>query len=429
MKILLIIAAIFIVVTNFTYSQWTQQYTNYSGVSYYSIFMIDESNGILVGANSSDEGIIYLTTNGGNDWSNVRESGPELYSVWFPAPNIGIAVGASGKILKTTDGGSTWNARTSGTTRYLWSVFFSDANTGWVAGGHFTFGNILLKTTDQGETWSEKTCSVSDGLFRDIHFINNQVGYAVGYKNDGSIIVKTTDGGENWQTLNSGVSDCSLYSVYFLNENLGWVAGSRDSYPNDPKVVLLKTTDGGNNWNSTVGYKLGSINSLRMCDANIGWAVGLGDHFGNQYGLNYKTTDSRNSWMHLTCLNDITMNCIFFLNPTTGWGNSLASVYKYDGGTDVNEISSFPHQYSLSQNYPNPFNSLTIIKYQIPELSFVTLKVYDVLGSEVVTLVNEKKSVGSYEVEFNATELPSGVYLFRLQAGTYVETKKMVLMK
>ncbi len=88
-----------------------------------------------------------------------------------------------------------------------------------------------------------------------------------------------------------------------------------------------------------------------------------------------------------------------------------------------------PLALSLEQNYPNPFNPVTTIKYQIPELSFVILKVYDVLGREVVTLVNEEKQTGSYEVEFDATSLSSGIYFYRLQAGSFVETKKMVLIK
>jgi hypothetical protein len=83
----------------------------------------------------------------------------------------------------------------------------------------------------------------------------------------------------------------------------------------------------------------------------------------------------------------------------------------------------------LDQNYPNPFNPATKIKYQIPELSFVTLKVFDVLGNEIAKLVNEEKPVGNYEIELNAAELPSGVYFYRLQAGSFVETKKMILMK
>jgi len=97
-------------------------------------------------------------------------------------------------------------------------------------------------------------------------------------------------------------------------------------------------------------------------------------------------------------------------------------------GVEENEIGH-PTEYALFQNYPNPFNPSTTLRYQIPASSFVTLKVYDVLGSEVATLVNEEKSVGSYEVEFSATAIPSGVYFYRIQAGNYLETKKMILMK
>jgi len=85
--------------------------------------------------------------------------------------------------------------------------------------------------------------------------------------------------------------------------------------------------------------------------------------------------------------------------------------------------------YYIHQNFPNPFNPTTTIKYQIPEISFVTLKVYDVLGNEITTLVSDEKSAGYYEVEFNASSLSSGIYFYRLQAGNYAETKKMILIK
>ena len=97
-------------------------------------------------------------------------------------------------------------------------------------------------------------------------------------------------------------------------------------------------------------------------------------------------------------------------------------------GVEENE-TGHPTEYALYQNYPNPFNPTTTIKYQIPELSFITLKVYDVLGNEVSTLVNEEKPIGDYELEFDATNLPSGIYFYRLQTGSFVETKKMLLMK
>ena len=88
-----------------------------------------------------------------------------------------------------------------------------------------------------------------------------------------------------------------------------------------------------------------------------------------------------------------------------------------------------PVEYQLEQNYPNPFNPSTNIKYSIPEASFVQLKVYDILGNEVATLVNEEQSTGIYRVELDASALPSGVYFYRIQAASFVDTKKMILLK
>ncbi|MEE9450093.1 MAG: T9SS type A sorting domain-containing protein, partial [Ignavibacteriaceae bacterium] len=88
-----------------------------------------------------------------------------------------------------------------------------------------------------------------------------------------------------------------------------------------------------------------------------------------------------------------------------------------------------PNDYSLSQNYPNPFNPTTIISYQIPQQGYVTLKVFDVLGKEVATLVNQEKSAGNYEVSFDAYELASGVYIYRMKVNDFIEGKKMVLVK
>ena len=97
--------------------------------------------------------------------------------------------------------------------------------------------------------------------------------------------------------------------------------------------------------------------------------------------------------------------------------------------SDVNEGSNIPEIYSLEQNYPNPFNPSTSIQFRIPENSFVSLKIYNVLGKEVITLLNEEKNAGTYDVNFNATNLASGVYFYKLEASNFVQTKKMMLMK
>jgi len=97
--------------------------------------------------------------------------------------------------------------------------------------------------------------------------------------------------------------------------------------------------------------------------------------------------------------------------------------------TDVEENKTIPQDFVLYQNYPNPFNPSTIIGYQLPVTSNVTLKVYDILGREIATLVNEQKPAGKYELKFDGSELASGVYFFTLKTGNYAETKKMILMK
>ena len=115
------------------------------------------------------------------------------------------------------------------------------------------------------------------------------------------------------------------------------------------------------------------------------------------------------------------------LNGATGqYEGYLLAV---NGTSSVDELSDSPDGFILSQNYPNPFNPSTRIQYQVPSTSHINLKVYDVLGNEVATLVNEEKSVGSYEIVFDAKELSSGIYFYTIKAGSFVETKKMILIR
>lgn len=129
---------------------------------------------------------------------------------------------------------------------------------------------------------------------------------------------------------------------------------------------------------------------------------------------------------------------IDYLNPYFG---ALVDVYyelygcKISGQVfgnliaDIDQQQIVNHKFSLNQNYPNPFNPITKIKYSIPQQSFVTVKVYDLLGREVATLVNEEKQMGYYETEFAGSNLPSGIYFYQLKANGFVESKKMILLR
>lgn len=108
--------------------------------------------------------------------------------------------------------------------------------------------------------------------------------------------------------------------------------------------------------------------------------------------------------------------------------NQISAYYSNIVGIDENENTGIA-DYSLSQNYPNPFNPSTQIEYQIPEANFVEIKVYDLLGKETAALVNEYKSKGIYQVQFNTNDLPSGVYIYRMKAGNFSESRKMILMR
>jgi hypothetical protein len=111
---------------------------------------------------------------------------------------------------------------------------------------------------------------------------------------------------------------------------------------------------------------------------------------------------------------------------TNGYG---LAVLNENGLTPVEKINEMPTDFLLSQNYPNPFNPSTKIEYSIPEASFVQLKVYDILGNEVSTLVNEEQSAGLYRADFTGTDLTSGTYFYQIKAEGFVETKKMIFLK
>lgn len=111
------------------------------------------------------------------------------------------------------------------------------------------------------------------------------------------------------------------------------------------------------------------------------------------------------------------------------WVNFMKLTYNYQQATDVEDKDIIIMDFKLFNNYPNPFNPTTVISYQLPTGSYVTLKVYNLLGSEVATLVNEEKPAGIYQINFNSDGLPSGLYLYKIQSGNYSETKKMLMIK
>jgi hypothetical protein len=159
----------------------------------------------------------------------------------------------------------------------------------------------------------------------------------------------------------------------------------------------------------------------------------------NNYGFNIERSVGAGKWLKIGFVeghgNSNSPKQYSFIDKNLIGGSRFSYRLKQidNDGTfeysDEVEVILIPTIFVLAQNYPNPFNPGTTIKYQLPASSKVTLKVYDVLGNEVIALLNEEKEAGTYEFIFNASNYSSGVYLYRLEAGSFVETKKMVLMK
>jgi len=354
-------------------TDWTAQT---SGTTYYlnAVDFISKDYGWIAGDMSPDSGIIIRTTNGGIEWTSQTVS-HNLYGIDFVDSLVGWTVGMVGTILKTTDGGVNWLPQTSGTTNAFRDVFFVDQFVGWSVGGYFS--NLIRKTTDGGLTWFEQTSSSSQS-FWSIHATDDLHAWAAEVTGN---VYKTTDGGSNWLLRSTGTTT-SINSVFFVNDQIGWAGGGNYIYESG----MYKTTDAGETWNSQSVPTNNQIASVYFTDFQNGWAVAI-------EGVILHTSNGGVSFV------------------------------------EEEQFNELPTEFLLTQNYPNPFNPSTKIKYSVPQSSDVVIKVFDILGNEIETLINEEKSVGTYEITWYAANSPSGIYFFTINAGSFVETKKMILMK
>ncbi len=400
-----------------------------SGTSKYlsGVFFTDTNNGIVVGGEWGVGDVILKTTNGGENW-NLQSSGiaAYLYDVCFTDADTGWVIGYRSKILKTIDGGESWTPQLSGTTIDLRSLNFISSTTGWVVGEE----GIILHTTNGGNNWSQQSSGIAS-ILSDVYFIDADKGWAV---SENGTILKTTDGGANWTPQSSGTT-VILNSVYFTDANNGTAVGLDYS---DTSGTIIRTTNGGDTWAQVTGVPDNSgLGSVYFSNTNIGWVVGA-------YGLILKTTDGGLNWIKLVSGSSKQLQSVRFIDNEIGWAvGAYGKILKTTNGgvtfVEEEKTHEIPTSYFLSNNYPNPFNPSTKIKYTIPTTNnpllggvrggLITMKVYDVLGREVTTLVNESKQPGEYEVEFNASSLSSGIYFYQLSAGDFIQTKKMLLLK
>jgi len=235
----------------------------------------------------------------------------------------------------------------------------------------------------------------------------------------------------------TGFSSFEVNDILVDNKNKLWFATN----------YKINTFD-GEKWQYYLPAKDSTIYPQSNCfvldnDNNIWIGAGsqlfLGGALIKYNGADFTIFDTSNSILPSGYINDIDIdkyNNIWIsvhgywdraINKTYGGG---LVIYNPDGVTGIMDIAQANIEgYYLSQNYPNPFNPVTTFKYSIPKTGIVTIKIFDVLGKEIRTLLNEEKSVGTYKVEFNVSNLTSGIYLYRMQSGNFRETKKLILLK
>jgi hypothetical protein len=191
--------------------------------------------------------------------------------------------------------------------------------------------------------------------------------------------------------------------------------------------MILSTTNGGTTWSSQSSGTINVLWNVTHIDANNVTASGSD-------GTIIKTTDSGTTWTQQSSGTSNYLQGISFtdINNGVAVGVQGTILRTTNGGVtfvEEEDIDGVPTDFLLLQNFPNPFNPSTNIKYSIPEASFVQLKVYDVLGNEVAILINEAQSMGNYKTDFTGINITSGIYFYTLRAGSFVQTKKMLLLK
>ncbi|MBU0475537.1 MAG: T9SS type A sorting domain-containing protein [Bacteroidetes bacterium] len=369
-------------------------------------------------------GGLMISTDAGENWESRFIAGnnvcPTVENIFFLDNNIGYAAHRNRMVSKTIDGGLTWTQimkDTMATSVNNLDVQFINENIGFVVGKLASDISAFYKTVDGGNTWTTQIATLPNEL-NSLHFFDESNGVVVGNE---SVLAYTGNGGDNWAIANiNGISgQFDFNEVEFFNSNLGLAAGE----------ILVKSTDAGKTWNYIAIEGLPSkIEAVEIVNEST-WYV-----TGSKYL--FQTTNSGETWTNIIDLEVVTASTNYDL-----FVDSLGYPWLACGSSEIFTVSpevsvkktddNFLNNFALKNNYPNPFNPSTKIQYSIPKSTEqnVLLKVYDMLGQEVATLVNETQKAGTYEVEFNASKLSSGIYIYTLKNAGLSASRKMLLIK
>lgn len=318
-------------------------------------------------------------------------------------------------IFRSDDGGHTWKT--------ILSSFMGAGS--MTISGRTIFCTVdpihLLKSTDYGTSWDTLSYNLpsSSGQIDNLFSFNKKL-YAAQYKDR---MYRSSDGGLNWTDI-SGSLQLPGYPFMFSNSKYFFVAS--DS-------ILYRSSDDGETWEKLMIPLIPKISVY--CAAATDTVIFLsGTDRKNFTAKVYAGTISSNRWRDISAglpegtnffPTDLTVmdNWLYLAGSRELWKYSLSHLLAVEDNPAA--VTTF----SLSQNYPNPFNPMTTIRYSIPGYSFVELKIFDMLGREVQSLVNNEQSAGDHSVKFNGSSLPSGMYVYSIHAGEFMDSKKLLLIK
>jgi photosystem II stability/assembly factor-like uncharacterized protein len=406
---------------------------------------------------------IYKTTDGGANWfpitSGIGAIKNFLALAMSPADPNTLYTGTSfdpvtstgpSAIYKSTDAGANWVLSSNGLPtdpteiNPIRTLNVSAANPNVVIAGLFVNTATLLGgfyiSTDAGANWVQKNNGlpiIQAKLIRSAAIrpgFDNQFYLGLDYSGGTDIGVwATTDGGDNWFDFNGGTV-LNTYTIRALVFN-----------PTGNHTLFAGRASGTANLGGVYEYTFSFVPvelvsfSAEVFNSNVtlSWITATEI---NNYGFDIERRNNESTdWVKIGFVggnvNSTETKYYSFEDYSLGVGKYVYRLkqldyngnYKYSQEVEVTILPA--DNFILNQNYPNPFNPITRISYSIPENTFTTLKVYDILGNDIQTLVNRELPAGSYEVEFDGTGLPSGVYIYKLISGKFVKTLKMNLLK
>ena len=384
------------------------------------------SNGAMM---STDGSLLFTTGNGGDKWNisfcgsnSWFEGSSSLTKIWLYSQTSwyreiyypGIGGFPSFSIQHSTDQGLTWTGpRNYGSMGYGAADVFE-------AGGVTYIANGLSVLKNSGSSWTTVYTGSTTGK---ICFADANTGFVSVGATAVRGVLYTTNGGTNWITYSTG-STKNIESVYLRISGLGFVGCD--------SALLLRTTNFGLNFSQVPVPNNLHAQNIRFVNESRGWFLGI-DHSYPGIGRLFVTNNGGTSFQQMMSLENFNVKGYSFVDAQNGFvcGDSGKVLKTTNGGlTFISQNGElYPDKYSLSQNYPNPFNPVTNIKFDIQKSGLVKITVFDMLGRVVATLLNESLQPGSNSVDWDASNYPSGVYFYKLEAEQFNESKRMVLVK